>query len=321
MSVYFLSSNVVAYLTPVYDTWFSASGNNTVPYGDRNAWQYDYLVNTLVCAEQYQLCNPTTSVCSPLGGKRDLGSWILIGNRLALNPAQLLSAARLFVAVSATSTYSVVANLGVSSLWANSKLFNNILSTGLPPNQWQIEVLGWFQTTLAMVQAAIVEFASNDNGVTPYAIPSTNAALRPVMNNVKEYREGCKTQLVQTAGEVQNFDLLGVLIIICISILLIFLQLTIEPLVDLVKFRSGWQSPSKKARQADSNLHLLRMVLAGTKQSDAAWERGPLDVPVLAQDAAFERPEVVKKLTSYGTAAKLTEVTHLPEQKRDVTAS
>lgn len=320
VSIYFLSSNAVSYLTPVNDPWFSANGNNTVPYGDdRNAWQYDYLVNPLVCAEQYQICNPSTAACSPLAGYAQVRSHILSENKLGLNSNQFLTATRIVIALINANTFHVVGNIGIAALWANSKLFNNIISMGLPPNQWQIEVLGWFQTALAMVQSYIVAFASNDNGLTPFATPATNTALRTVFDNANAYEKQCKGQLVQTAGEVQNFSLVGVLVIICVSVFLIFLQLAIEPLVDLVKLRSGWQSASKKARQADSKHHLLRMALAATNQGDATWKRGTLDVPVLEQDAVVERPSVTEKLSSYSVAPKVTDVTHVSEPKADTT--
>jgi hypothetical protein len=59
-------------------------------------------------------------------------------------------------------------NQGPGALWANNLVALNS-SPGLPDNQWHIEVLGWFQTNLAKLQAYMVEFASSNVGLSPFA--------------------------------------------------------------------------------------------------------------------------------------------------------
>lgn len=68
----------------------------------------------------------------------------------------------------------------------------------------------------------------------------------------------CSNQLVQAVGEVQNFSLSGVLIIVCVSVAIILLDWSLEGVFDLC---SRPDSAARDARQADNKLHLLRRVL------------------------------------------------------------
>lgn len=290
------------YLDPVYDRWFSANGTYSIPLEHRNVTRPDYLVNTMVCAEQYILCNPSTSFCTPISGWVDLLGYVHSGGTMEFNRAQTITAMRIVNSLINASTYGIVGDIGIAALWANSKVIMNTMSPGLPPNQWQIEVLGWFQTVLARLQASLVEFASNDNGLSPYATPVSTVSSRTLFNHSAAFNHQCTNQLVSTAGEVQNFNLVGIIVIICLSLLLILLDWSLESIVNLINKRRGWDSPSKRARQADAKLHLLRMALDGTIRETSGWGSGSLGIPVLdAAVVAVERPTASGDLVSYTT--------------------
>jgi hypothetical protein len=273
----------------------------------------NYFANVMACAEQYAFCNPTTSNCAaPAGLFRTFAS-VNNNNKLGLNAAQQATAIRLGNALPASDTFNTVAGLGPDSLWANSLVFERI-SPSLPSNQWQVEVEGWFQTTLAKLQGYVVEYASNaaDLGrygqvTSPYNKYSSNGtetALWAVL------ADQCANQLVRTAGEVQNFSFLGTMLIVCLSVFLVLLDLTIQSLVETGFRAVGKKSTannSRVARQADEKLHLLRMALGGGPQGDTIiWEKGKLDIPILSSKEAagmkFERPVITdesSQLASY----------------------
>ncbi|OAQ57429.1 hypothetical protein VFPPC_17782 [Pochonia chlamydosporia 170] len=298
VSVFFLSQNNLGYFTPVSDPWFSANVNVSV--GSINLFHTDSAVTTIGCAEQYQMCNPQTGTCTKPAGYAWLRDSILIENEntLGLNFAQRATASRLVFAIASTGASSTVQVLGTGALWANSLVFNGNLAPGMPDNQWQAEVLGWFQTSLARIQAYVVDFASNAG-----KLGALGSVLSPHDGQDElslALRRQCRSQLVQTVGEVQNFNFVGVAIVICFSSALILLDLVLEPLVSLMcRRRNAWRCITEKARQADNKLHLLRMALANKNGSD--WELGSRGVPVRSGQGDFERPVVheQRSLVSY----------------------
>ncbi|KAJ6781505.1 hypothetical protein PWT90_08091 [Aphanocladium album] len=239
MSIYFLSQNALFYLDPVYDKWFSANGTYSMPLDDGNVTSADYLVNTLVCAEQYSLCNPTTSQCTPFGGWLDLHENMGDINWMGFNHAQAITARRFIMALIDATAFNVVGRLGVGSL-------------------------------------------------TLFGFPAA-------------FQHQCNNQLVVTAGEVQNFSLVGLLLVVCLSVFVILLDWSLESIVDFIGRRRGWDSLSKRARQAVSKLHLLRMALEGKRKKEdvSDWRCGSMGIPVQEGAEVFGRLAVVGDLVSY----------------------
>ena len=180
--------------------------------------------------------------------------------------AQIATADRIIIALTESNTYSSVEGLGAEALWANNWATLNI-SPGLPDNQWQIEVLGWFHTSLAKLQAYMVEFASNTAGLghfgivqSPYSNRITLGERSTIASQVLQGQY--ENQLIQTAGDVQNFSFLGVMIIVCASLSLVLLDCSLERIVNFVNKYLGLGYIVKRARQADNKMHLLRMALS-----------------------------------------------------------
>jgi hypothetical protein len=184
---------------------------------------------------------------------------------------------------------------GASMLWANNLATAN-LSPGLPDNQWQIEVLGWFQTTLAKIQASMVEFASSTVGVSPFG-NADSSAYRSNVEGAGELGVQCWNQLVRTAGDVQNFNFAGVMVIVCISVFLVVLDCMLGTVVSLVSRCLRLGPSTEAARRADSNLHLLKKALE-TPGEDAArdgWRLGWWDVPVQDGDVSLTNQPVTNQ--------------------------
>ncbi|KXX78380.1 hypothetical protein MMYC01_206024 [Madurella mycetomatis] len=178
ISVHFMNQNDLRYLGPVYDPWFSADGTLNYTFNGLFLTRPDYLVTIMACADEYRLCNPSTSQCTQTAGVWALTENALTKNVLNFNVDQLATAARIVVALADVNTGMTVSSLGPAALWANNKLIRGNISPALPDNQWQIEVVGWFQTELAKIQASITEFASNAAELNPYGTISLQGAQR-----------------------------------------------------------------------------------------------------------------------------------------------
>jgi hypothetical protein len=244
----------------------------------------------MVCADQQMMCNPSTSSCTSLGGRLQIQDSILVKNSLGFNPAQTVTAGRLLIALADTSTYESVANLGAAALWANNLISVNV-SPGLPDNQWQSEVLGWFQTSLAKLQAYVVDYASNTGGLSRFgAVESPNSNRTNLSDNLI-MRDHCVNQLVQTSGDVQNFSFLGVMIIACFSVFLVLLNLSLEPIINFASRLMKSAAVIKEARHADDKLNLLLAALGGRMAGGSSWERGIWAIPIIDPDTRFGRSD------------------------------
>jgi hypothetical protein len=206
-------------------------------------------------------------------------------NSLDFSATQLFTASRILNTLLQSNTYNTVSRLGPAALWANDMAIGPV-SYGLPENQWQTEVIGWFQTNLAMIQGHLVNYVSNPADLGP------SGFILKVEG--PEHQNQCTNQLIQAAGEVQNFSVCGMMIIVCVSALLVLLDCLLERVVDFVGSFRGRDLIAREARQADNKLHLLRMALGGDK-----WELGQWDIPVSDGAAQFNRPTGMKELVSY----------------------
>ncbi|KAI8680507.1 hypothetical protein NCS57_00331900 [Fusarium keratoplasticum] len=302
VSVYFLSQNSLVYLEPVNDPWFLANGAYQETIQGENLNRPNHYVNTMLCTDQFVYCNPTTGVCTPPAGINAAMSYI-DQNTPGFNPTQKITASRINAALVNSNTYNSVINLGASALFASS-LVLGLISSGLPDDQWRSETLGWFQTSLAKLQAYIIEFAFKDAGsLGPYATVTSPQNLKATNSEeaaeASALQDQCKNQLVQVAAEVQNFSFLGVMIIACMTVFLVILDWTLENIVDLANRHIRGKDPNgAAARQADNSWHLLRMAIGdpprrGSGNEDGnleVWTMGRWNVPVLPHGAGgFDR--------------------------------
>jgi len=305
MTVLFLSQNRLSYLAPVFDPWFSANGTHSHDVGlAENVSTADQWVTVMGCAERYRMCNPTTSSCTPWAGQEGLRDSVMHENIPGYGQAQLATASRLILAVTTCRTNTIVTSLGAGSLWANNLAFGNI-APGLPDNQWQTEVLGWFQTILSKLQADVLDFTSNPreklgplgNVTSPYDAKFSRGD--PISLALQHQ---CENQLVQTQGEVQNFNFVGVLVLVCCSVALIVIDLALERLISLAYRCWGWWPTAKHARQADDKLHLLCMAL-GPREGHS-WRLGHLEVPVIDGNVLFDMHNISEELGSYSSKTR-----------------
>jgi hypothetical protein len=171
--------------------------------------------------------------------------------------------------------FNSVNGLQSAALKAQDSLFI-IISPGLPDNQWQIEVQGWFDIALAQMQSAVIEFVAKDiDGFDPYAklTYGTNATTVQGM---------CDNQIILATGNYQSFSLMGVEIIVIGGMIILLFSFFLQSLVGCCQGRCcGGRRQYKRVLWAtDSILQQQRLAteLAGLSRDD--WEKIDGEVPV-----------------------------------------
>ncbi|MCJ1307724.1 hypothetical protein MMC25_001372 [Agyrium rufum] len=176
-SLFFLSSNTISYPAPVDDPVFSAHLALTFKSEGTNITTYeaDYYFGAIACAEQAQICNPTNDACTPLTGQFPLNDATFLSNQttgqgLGLSDIQSATALRVLIASVSSSIYRAVASLSSAALRATDTVATGQFNIQLPSNQWQVEVVAWFSSSLAHIQAYLVELTA------PSPVSSSNVS-------------------------------------------------------------------------------------------------------------------------------------------------
>ena len=179
----------------------------------------------------------------------------------------------------------------------------NFESAGLPPNQWHKEISGWFETTLAGYQAMTNNYAHKSTNLDAFKVlsPFDTADTEDLVSSkmrfglthdmISALQAQCGGQLVEDAVHIQNFSVVGVIVILAVSWSLVATSFWFVAILDFVsalwhhhrRRRQGYsglegaeaqvgaegkgddgaweESQSKVARQADDKMHLLRFAL------------------------------------------------------------
>ena len=225
----------------------------------------------------------------------------------------------------------------------------------MPSTQWHTEVAGWFETALADQQASADEFVRKGSNLEAFKVFS------PFEDDIVDYlgsnftqemldalKDQCYNQLAADGGQLQNFSMGGVIIVIVVSSVMILLGAWFAEILDLCSdIRSQHRrrrgnngqtytiSQTKIARQADDRLHLLRYAIDGAHDSkngsSKTWrETRIVGVPVLTsprgrdedlnwQDFTVERPIMTNEntgLSEYPKQQVGTEMETLVESER-----
>lgn len=289
VSVAFLAQNSIQYTLPVSDPWFSAHQffNYSLPNNPIILYGPDQFLNAMACIDQYQMCNPTTSpyACTIVGSELDMREGFL---EIGLNDYQMATALRVSYVLRLTTNYLTLNSLGDTALLARDRLTGTI-NQGLPDNQWQIEVQGWFETSLAKLQSYIVEWVANlaDLGPSGSVIapnPSGNAIDLASLNL-------CINQRIRNTGAYQSFSFLGLMIVICVGTTIMVLSWTVESCLAFIRGRRSVNKHDYReiSRIADRKLQLQRLALSGAGYSQG-WEHVFDLVPVTTRGCKFPPP-------------------------------
>lgn len=152
--------------TPWQDIYFLTST------GQQQSWRPDISASPMGCLEQFQWCNsayPRERGCGPLASYYDsiIGAAPFFNLRDedldAKRPSSFdATSARFIWPVLAMDPYptrlsAMLRSLGTGSLASQSRLTSGVQSP-LPENQWQLDVLHWWNIIMASVQASWLAF-------------------------------------------------------------------------------------------------------------------------------------------------------------------
>jgi hypothetical protein len=161
-----------------------------------------------------------------------------------------------------------------SALEADSTVLQLVQEAQLPPNQWEIELSGWFSATLAVLQQQIVEAATeplNSSNESVITGPSDEFELAI-----------CKRQMIRNASGYQNFSILGVAIILSMGSFIIILGTTIDSIWGLAQKvfqRKHYTSYGLLAWETDGFLQL--QIMAQEAAGHNEWVNCDSHIPVL----------------------------------------
>lgn len=218
------------------------------------------------CIDQTQICNPSVG-CTPLS------NWYSAFDAfkdLGLTLAQGAVAKRLTSSLIFQTAFYAVSGRGASALRAND-VVSNLDSPSLPDNQWQIEVDGWFGLSLARLQRSVVDYAAS-----PTDLPQGIVVLKPLPGADQDL---CSAQKIKGSTAYQNFNFVGVMLVIGFCTLIILLGLTLEYCVAACQ---NSRSYPKLAWRLDNFTQLHRM--AQENAGYGRWERSQKAIPTIHQN-------------------------------------
>ncbi|KAF1942114.1 hypothetical protein EJ02DRAFT_466095 [Clathrospora elynae] len=227
----FMSAPEIHYAAPVKDPWFSAQKdaseiNEESTKTKLSAWKQDEPAGVMACVQQTQYCNPNlpeAERCEPLRGINHPSK----GERVKkIFPTDDQFATMAWVDDLFTyGVYTISATvgfIGASALRARYSLSYGY-SAPLPENQWQLEAEHMIKGTLASLQDAFVEAA---NGMPE----SLEDFRQPPRANQTMALNMCANQMI-VSNNYSSFNVLGLSLILILGIIIILLDMGLEPTV------------------------------------------------------------------------------------------
>ena len=164
-----------------------------------------------------------------------------------------------------------VSGRGSSALKAQNTVFTLTQVGQLPDNQWQIELDGWFATSLASLQLYLYEKAVGPSDV----LDNGGIVQRPK----DAYGETlCKRQMIRNVSGYQNFSTLGVAIILILGCFLVVLGWIIDIIVGWIQKLLFKRNFARLSWVSDGYLQLQRLAYEGAGYD--LWENCSGDIPV-----------------------------------------
>lgn len=265
--------NRVSFRNPITDPFLNAQNCST----DKTKGHLCTSTNTLSfmgCNERYQFCTSDNKVCTPL-----TGLYALQVEPEGLNPTQKALYKILWKMIWSSQLNFQVGLIGSDNLVANRYLWDKGfflgLSSKVPDNHWQQEVLNWMNTSLAVMQRSPASFARPGESDASSGISSLEYIVEPTDEN---YQLLCHKVKIRSA-KFTSFSALRLFLILGFGILIIAANGFIPVLT------AAWQlhykrGVYKRTAWIESNTYqLLRLAAEG--RSISPWEGKDEDVPVL----------------------------------------
>ena len=266
VTMMFLASNAVEYRSPVLDPWFQATyAHNLTDTSGVNFTEYlaDYWVGVLACADQYQFQNPANGRSTSLTSMAGL---VTETERLEFNKLQNATLLSLYYSANYQQTVYSVYSQGPRALRASDSLLgSDVVSPGLPKNQWQIEATQFFSISMAKLQQMMINYAAGPpHAYDGMVFVNGNEAL-------------CGMQKIRGNNGFLSFSVLGVAIILVLGGLLIFISLVLDSAIGSLRQRFNWDDHKRLQWAVDEKLQLQRLAFEGAGQG--RWKGGVNSIP------------------------------------------
>lgn len=195
---------------------------------------------------------------------------------LALNPVQTHITAIMSAALFSQGVYDIVHGRGSSALRAQ-KYVRDLRSEHLPDNQWQIEVTGWFATSLAKLQRSMLEYATGPSNISDASL------FIPPPDDIS--RDLCHSQMLPSARDTISFSIANLSIVLLISAILIVTSLYLDTVVGCIQRKVNARNHKRLQWIMDSKLQLQRQAFEGAGMGE--WSGGTDTVPVTTRREKF----------------------------------
>ncbi|WQF84046.1 hypothetical protein CDEST_09060 [Colletotrichum destructivum] len=261
LTLILIAPNSIFHMEPNDDPVFGA--NVRVVADGLVTYLPDRFVSPIACADGHQICNPMNDRCTSFLGSAEL-SEAARSARLALNPTQVATLARIGPGIYTSTFYNLVWTRTQSFLRAQ-ELVAGLSQLSLPSNQWQIEMGSLMADALASLQHETLEY------VTGPAAPVQGTMLQPwdtlpnsssvAADDIRApMRDLCGSQRVRDTRGTLNFSVVGLSVLLGVGSAFIILSFFLEFLTRFFQQKTGWGTLKAKRWERDESLQVMRML-------------------------------------------------------------
>ncbi|KAI0528131.1 hypothetical protein F5B22DRAFT_22873 [Xylaria bambusicola] len=284
LMIVFLSGQGVLHSAPSEDEWYRVS-STSVNVSETNAAAVNSApiflprepASPLGCTVQYQLCYQDVQHCTLLASPADAFSSLahLVNstaaddnpNKMGQDSFQYFKSG--FTQYQSTDVSDLLQQLGSASL-ASKKSLTSSIQGPLPPNQWQLDVIRWWDITQAALQAAYLR--------TAYFNPSDQSLLAYRTNFTSPgFQKLCNNQKIRSAAYT-SFSVFGLLFIFVVGVLIVLISYILEPISRLLQRKWGYRTFAHLEWNTNATLQLQR--LAHEQLGYGKWSKGTNEIPV-----------------------------------------
>lgn len=327
VTLIFLMQNSVSYSEPVDDPIFAAHTtlDLSMVVAGADYFSTDNYVSTLGCVEQYQICNPESNKCTPSMGINQVLPYLGAVKNLDLDEIQEAVVIRLMRSAQTGSLPTILLAQAENSLQAKDLLYAGLMSSGLPSNQWQLELQNWVNRGLADLQRKVVEFATGPPNIGagsyvehPWDNDSSGSAVAK--------KAMCYMQVINDTTDTVSFSIIGLVVLFAIGAAILFLSVFLEIIVGWIQCRLRLGEHARMCWLLDDKLQLHRFL--NQELGHGEWTQDYDSIPATIDPdqrfqtlaAAHQRTMTVEKLASASTSHQ-TSTAYQPTLYQNVSPS
>ncbi|KAI1428826.1 hypothetical protein F5Y12DRAFT_782402 [Xylaria sp. FL1777] len=269
--IIYLSGNGVSFPQPSNDDWYRATKPSMIAGQDNSDSMYQTFIfeeaaSPLGCVEQFQFCFealPRGKQCGPVASLADSAT---AAAEISPSDTAIALLVWVFERLSGTKIDTVVKILGAGSLASQRNLA--IGSQGpIAANQWQLDVVHWWSTSLAYTQSKFIDsvVGPSDRRLDKYITLPENPAI-------------CSSQKIRTTAYT-SFNVFGLYILFIGGVVLILLSFSIEPIISCLHRRRRYSQYRYLEWVTNESLQLHRLAHEGVGWG--TWSRATEEIPTI----------------------------------------